>query len=183
MTDNIRPPADSRTSASQTESSVTSYTSCTLRDAWTPAGIEERLRKAAALRETLVPCDAEFAAAGESIGIIGVIGVADVGAASDAVVAEAAEALSWLHWLNPDDAGIVTARLDRAPWKAICWRFGISRPTADRRWRYALTLIAWRLNGHAASPSIPSLRSLLRRRRASGSGRVPVYVRRSDHSA
>jgi type III restriction enzyme len=82
-------------------------------------------------------------------------------AASDAVVAEAAEALSWLHWLDPDDARIVVARLEGARWKLICWRFGISRPTADRRWRYALALIAWRLNGNARTGRRPSLRSLL----------------------
>src|SRR5690606_12044372 len=52
----------------------------------------------------------------------------------------AAEALSWLGWLSPDDAGIVRARLEGASWKAVCWRFGISRPTADRRWRYGLGL-------------------------------------------
>ena len=78
----------------------------------------------------------------------------------DDVVGMAMEAMSWLDWLEPDDAGIVLARLEGAPWKAICWRFGISRPTADRRWRYALSLIAWRLNGNASAT--PSLRRLLR---------------------
>ena len=33
------------------------------------------------------------------------------------------------------------------PWKHLCHRFGISRPTAIRRWEYALCVIAWRLNG------------------------------------
>jgi hypothetical protein len=166
MTDGVHPPARGRASAQQTESSVTSYTSYIDREAWNPTRVEERLRKAAALREMYGGCDTEFAAAGKSIGIIGVIGVGGAGAASDAVVADAAEALSWLRWLDPDDAGIVLARLDGAPWKAICWRFGISRPTADRRWRYALALIAWRLSGHASSDRTPSLRSLLGLRRA-----------------
>ena len=72
--------------------------------------------------------------------------------------------LSWLGWLSPDDAGIVRARLEGAPWKAICWRFGISRPTADRRWRYGLGLIALRLNGQVAAA--PSLRRMLRAAKA-----------------
>lgn len=133
---------------------------------WTPARVEERLRKAVVLRETLPVSDPEFAPGAEDTRIIGVIGLGGAGAAGDAVVAEAAEALSWLNWLDPDDADIVIARLEGAPWKSICLRFGISRPTADRRWRYALALIAWRLNGHARSDRTPSLRSLLGLRRA-----------------
>jgi hypothetical protein len=136
--------------------------------AWTPARVEERLRKAVALREKLHGCDTELAPEGESMGIIGGIGV---NADGDVVVAAATEALSWLRWLDADDAGIVAARLQGTPWKLICWRFDISRPTADRRWRYALAVIAWRLNGHAASRSVPSLRSLLQHHRASGPGR------------
>jgi hypothetical protein len=57
------------------------------------------------------------------------------------------EALGWLHWLKAEDVKLVWARSDRTPWKAICWRFGISRATAHRRWQYALSVIAWRLNG------------------------------------
>ena len=142
---------------------------------WTPARVEERLRKAAALRTALVEGRRVDEIASrqnpEGIGIIGVIGGAAAGADGEEVVAEAAEGLSWLRWLDPDDAGIVIARLEGAPWKLICWRFGMSRPTADRRWRYALAVIAWRLNGHAASRSVPSLRSLLQHHRASGPGR------------
>jgi len=33
------------------------------------------------------------------------------------------------------------------PWKQICHRYGISIPIAHRRWDYALSVIAWRLNG------------------------------------
>jgi hypothetical protein len=57
------------------------------------------------------------------------------------------ETLLWLRWLEIDDAKLVWARADRSPWKAICWQFGIARATADRRWRYGLSVIAWRLNG------------------------------------
>jgi hypothetical protein len=138
---------------------------------WTSARVEDRLRKAVALRSRLSDIGADFEPTAEGIGIIGVIAVgADAVAGDptgdDAVVAEAVEALSWLRWLHRDDAEIVLVRLEGAPWKLICFRFGISRPTADRRYRYALALIAWRLNGNAASRRTPSLRSMLGMRRA-----------------
>ncbi len=57
------------------------------------------------------------------------------------------EALDWLRWLEAEDGKLVWARAERTPWKMICWRFGISRATAHRRWEYALSVIAWRLNG------------------------------------
>jgi hypothetical protein len=61
------------------------------------------------------------------------------------------KALSWLAWLEPEDGKLVWARAERTPWKPICWRFGISRATAHRRWEYGLSLIAWRLNGKRPS--------------------------------
>lgn len=57
------------------------------------------------------------------------------------------ETLGWLRWLEAEDAKLVWARAERAPWKMICWRFGIARATAHRRWEYALSVITWRLNG------------------------------------
>ena len=66
---------------------------------------------------------------------------------STAAITRMEEALGWLRWLEPEDAKLVWARSDRAPWKAICWRFGIGRATANRRRQYGLSLIAWRLNG------------------------------------
>lgn len=77
-------------------------------------------------------------------------------------IGKTAQALSWLHWLEPDEAALVEARIEGASWKAICFRFAISRPTADRWWRCSLALIAWRLNGHRHAPR-PSLRALLGR--------------------
>jgi hypothetical protein len=62
------------------------------------------------------------------------------------------QTLDWLKWLEPEDVKLVWARAENAPWKMICWRFGISRPTADRRWRYAVSVITWRLNGRRVSP-------------------------------
>jgi DNA-directed RNA polymerase specialized sigma24 family protein len=53
--------------------------------------------------------------------------------------------LSWLDCLEADDAALVRARIEGARWKLICWRFGISRATAHRRWRRSLRLIRKRL--------------------------------------
>ena len=60
------------------------------------------------------------------------------------------QAMPWLTWLEPQDAKLVWARAERSPWKLICWRFGFSRATANRRWEYGLSTIAWRLNGRPA---------------------------------
>jgi len=134
--------------------------------AWTPALVEERLRKAIALKAALAEGqlvdDPASRRSAENRSIIGGIGSAP---GNDDVIDMSAEALSWLRWLDPDDAGIVTARFEGSPWKSICWRFGVSRPTADRRYRYALALIAWRLDGPGRSDRTPSLRSLLGMRR------------------
>lgn len=65
------------------------------------------------------------------------------------------QSLEWLRWLEGDDAKLVWARSEGMPWKQICCRFGIARATADRRWRYALALIAFRLNGQ----NVPMKRS------------------------
>ena len=78
------------------------------------------------------------------------------------------EALGWLRWLDGDDAKLVWARSDRTPWKAICARFGIARATADRRWAYALTVIAWRLNGRQV-PAKRSRQFLVERARSASS--------------
>lgn len=142
---------------------------------WTPHHIERRLRKTVALSMRLSDTRAVVGAVDEGIGIIGVIGDgADDSVGDDAVVAEAVEAMSWLRWLEPDDADIVLARLEGVPWKSICWRYVISRPTADRRFRYALALIAWRLNGPGLAGRTPSLRCLL------GMGRADQFASRSS---
>ena len=57
------------------------------------------------------------------------------------------ETLTWNRFLEPDEAHLIWARADGTPWKGFCYRFGISRPTAHRRYDYALSVIVWRLNG------------------------------------
>ena len=107
---------------------------------WKWALVEKRLREAVALRELMT-------AAHYSEDVTDRVVTAPQ---SDSYAVEsAAEALSWLKWLEHEEAGLVLARLQGARWKLICWRFGISRPTAYRRWRHALRLIAWRLHGRA----------------------------------
>jgi hypothetical protein len=66
---------------------------------------------------------------------------------SPTAISRMEDALGWLRWLEAEDAKLVWARADRTPWKAICWQFGIARATANRRWQYGLSVIAWRLNG------------------------------------
>jgi hypothetical protein len=73
--------------------------------------------------------------------------------------------LPWLRWLEADEARLVWARAEGTPWKPICWRLGISRATANRRWDYALCLIAWRLNGRRV-PGNRSRRFLVERVRS-----------------
>jgi hypothetical protein len=56
------------------------------------------------------------------------------------------ETFTWLTWLEPDDARIVWLRAEGVRWKPICWRIGVSRSSAWRRWAAALILIANRLS-------------------------------------
>ena len=84
---------------------------------------------------------------------------------SPAAISRMEETLGWLRWLKAEHAKLVWARAEGTPWKLICCRFGISRATAHRRWRYALSLIAFRLSGRrltATSQKASSLRVLLR---------------------
>jgi hypothetical protein len=66
---------------------------------------------------------------------------------STSAITRMEESLDWLRWLAPDDVKLVWARADRKPWKAICCQSGVSRAAANRRYQYALNLIAGRLNG------------------------------------
>jgi hypothetical protein len=70
---------------------------------------------------------------------------------SPAAISRMEEAITWNRFLERDDAHLMWARAEGVRWKEICHRFGISRPTAHRRWEYALSLIAWRLNGRQAN--------------------------------
>lgn len=56
------------------------------------------------------------------------------------------ETFTWLAWLDPDDARIVWMRAEGSPWKPICWRVGLSRQHAWRRWVAALVTVSNRLS-------------------------------------
>lgn len=70
---------------------------------------------------------------------------------SPAAITRMEETITWNRFLERDDAALMWARAEGRPWKAICHCFGISRATAHRRWDYALSLVALRLNGKRAS--------------------------------
>jgi len=74
---------------------------------------------------------------------------------SPASISRMEETLTWMQFLAPEDGRLVWARAEGTPWKAICWRFGVSRATARRRWQYGLSVIALRLNGRP----VPAKRS------------------------
>jgi hypothetical protein len=77
--------------------------------------------------------------------------------------------LGWLTWLEAEDAKLVWARANNQPWKQVCWRLGISRTAAWRRWVAALCTIAIRLNGEHLPKHRSQLQAMaLSRRRATG---------------
>lgn len=61
---------------------------------------------------------------------------------SSAAISWMDEAITWNAFLERDDANLMWARAEGAPWKELCYRFGISRPTAHRRYDYTLSVIA-----------------------------------------
>jgi len=75
---------------------------------------------------------------------------------SPRMITEADEAMLWLRWLEIEDAKLLWLRAKRVPWKPICWQFGLSRATANRRCLYGLAVIVWRLNGRR----VPTRRSV-----------------------
>jgi hypothetical protein len=66
---------------------------------------------------------------------------------SSASISRMEEAITWNRFLQRDDANLMWDRAHGISWKELCHRYGISRPTAHRRYDYALSVIAWRLNG------------------------------------
>jgi hypothetical protein len=56
------------------------------------------------------------------------------------------ECFGWLFWLSADDARIVWMRAEKASFRVIAHRLGMSRMMAWRRWAAALVLISTRLS-------------------------------------
>ena len=69
------------------------------------------------------------------------------GPPSPAAIDRMDEAMTWLAWLDPAEARIVWLRASGERWKAVCWRVGLARAAAHRHWLFALSVIAWKLNG------------------------------------
>jgi hypothetical protein len=94
---------------------------------WTEDTVAEGLREAARARRGLEQhLDSEVSSA--------------------SVLARASEARRWTGWLELHDRELVSLRSAGVAWKPVCWRLGMSRATAHRRWRSSLRLIAERLN-------------------------------------
>lgn len=66
---------------------------------------------------------------------------------SPAAISRMEQTLLWLRWLDPIDAKIVWARATGERWKSICWKTGLGRTAANQHWLYALSILAWKLNG------------------------------------
>ena len=66
------------------------------------------------------------------------------------------EACDWLLLLeNIDDRKLLWLRAERVPWKPICWKMGISRATANRRWKNGIRTIMQKLNETSMYPNSP----------------------------
>ncbi len=72
------------------------------------------------------------------------------------------ECFQWLMWLDDeDDRRIVWLRAERIRWRPICYRVGLSRAAAWRRWAAALILISKRLEkGDQSTASKASRKSV-----------------------
>ena len=120
---------------------------------WTPEMIEERFVEAAAvLRRLPAPRSQGYFSTwpitiAEFSDLVGQTpGPMRLPPPSAAAISRMDAALAWLRWLEVEDARLVWMRAEGKAWKAICWRFGIARATANRRMEFALSVIAWRLN-------------------------------------
>ena len=64
-------------------------------------------------------------------------------------IARMEKTCNWIHLLKDiDDRKIIWLRANRTPWKLVCGEFGISRATADRKWRNAIKKITRQLKNN-----------------------------------
>lgn len=69
------------------------------------------------------------------------------------------ETFGWLNWIaDADDKRIVWLRAEGVRWKPICWRIGISRATAWRRWAAAMIIISNQHNSALVQPASKAIR-------------------------
>lgn len=73
---------------------------------------------------------------------------------SPQAISQMEEVFTWLNWIaDGDDKRIVWLRAEGVRWKPICWRIGISRATAWRRWAAAMITIANQHNSSLVQPA------------------------------
>jgi len=120
---------------------------------WTPEGVEDRLNEAADVLKRLPDQNVRgyFTVWPEiSRSFADLVGAPPgtmrLPRPPAAAISRMEETLTWLRFLEPEDGKLVWMRAEGHRWKAVCWRFGISRATAHRRWQYGLSVIALRLN-------------------------------------
>ena len=65
---------------------------------------------------------------------------------SAAAISRMEECFDWLMLIDPQDARIVWLRADGMRWRQVCYRAGVVRSTARRRWAAALLTLAKKLN-------------------------------------
>ena len=89
---------------------------------------------------------------------------------SAAAISRMEVTIGWFAWLEPIDSRIVWLRASGSRWKSVCWTVGLARAAAHEHWRYALCLIAWRLNGKDRLQHV-GRRRMIAHARASGGAR------------
>lgn len=130
---------------------------------WTPSRVEERLEEAA---DTLKRLPEERARLTRSAWPPVIHNVWEMygqeparlrlGPPSAAAIDRMDQCFEWLRWLGADDARLVWLRACGVRWKTICWRMGVCRNTAWRRWVAALVAITARLEERRFSPKTPA---------------------------
>jgi hypothetical protein len=70
---------------------------------------------------------------------------------SAAAITRMEECFDWLLILEPEDARIVWLRAEGVRWRQVCYRAGVVRTTAWRRWAASLLTIAKHLNAKEKS--------------------------------
>lgn len=66
--------------------------------------------------------------------------------ATPEAIARMEETCSWIHFLESvEERKIVWLRAKKTPWQLICGEFGISRATANRKWKNSIRIITQNL--------------------------------------
>ncbi len=69
-----------------------------------------------------------------------------IGTPSAKAISRMEETFNWFYWLTAEENRLLWLRANRTPWKVISRYMGCDRTTAWRRWIFALSAIAYKLN-------------------------------------